>query len=123
MATTKVNVAALHSAVNAARESRQLSWRQVAKDIGVSPSLLSRMANGYRPDADGFATLVKWLGMSAESFMMSDDEHEVQEPEWAAQLAPLLRANKDLDADDVKYLEEVIQATVRRARAARLERS
>ena len=123
MATTKVNVTALHSAVNAARESRQLSWRQVAKDIGVSPSLLSRMANGYRPDADGFATLVRWLGMSAESFMMSDDDNEVQEPEWAAQLAPLLRANKDLDADDVKYLEEVIQATVRRARAARLERS
>jgi transcriptional regulator with XRE-family HTH domain len=121
MATTKINVAALYGALNAARESRDLSWRQVAKEIGVSPSLLSRMANGYRPDADGFATLVKWLGMSAEHFMMSEGD-EVTEPEWTAQLAPLLRANKDLDADDVKYIEEVIQATLRRARAARLER-
>lgn len=122
MARTKINVSGLYGALNAARQSRDLSWRQMAKEIGVSPSLLSRMANGYRPDADGFATLVKWLGMSAETFMMSEGE-ETAQPVWAAQLAPLLRANKDLDADDVKYLEEVIQATVRRARAARLDRS
>ena len=39
-----------------------------------------------------------------------------------AQLAPLLRARTDLDADEVRYLEEVIGAAVRRfdiERAAR----
>jgi transcriptional regulator with XRE-family HTH domain len=123
MATTKINVNALHGAVNAKREANGMSWRTVAKDIGVSPSLLSRIGNGYRPDADGFATLVRWLGMSAESFMMSDDEDAARvQPELVAQLAPLLRASKDLDEADVKYLEDVIQATVRRARAVRLER-
>jgi hypothetical protein len=61
--------------------------------------------------------------MSAESFMMSDDEDAARvQPELVAQLAPLLRASKDLDEADVKYLEDVIQATVRRARAVRLER-
>ena len=123
MATTKINVNALHGAVNAKREANGMSWRTVAKDIGVSPSLLSRIGNGYRPDADGFATLVRWLGMSAESFMMSDDEDAARvQPELVAQLAPLLRASKDLDEADVKYLEDVIQATVRRARGVRLER-
>jgi transcriptional regulator with XRE-family HTH domain len=122
MAKTKINVEALYGALNATREERELSWRQLAKEIGVSPSLLSRMANGYRPDADGFATLVRWLGLSAESFMMGEDDEPTAEPTWAAQLAPLLRANKDLDSDDVKYLEEVIQATVRRAKAKRSER-
>jgi transcriptional regulator with XRE-family HTH domain len=122
MSKTKINVTALYGALNATREARDLSWRQAAKDIGVSPSLLSRMANGYRPDADGFATLVRWLGMSAETFMMGEHD-DVPEPELTAQLAPLLRANKDLDADDVKYLEDVIQATVRRARSARLDRA
>lgn len=121
MSRTKINVAALYGALNATREARDLSWRQAAKEIGVSPSLLSRMANGYRPDADGFATLVRWLGMTAETFMLSEHD-DMHEPELTAQLAPLLRANKDLDADDVKYLEDVIRATVRRARSARLDR-
>jgi transcriptional regulator with XRE-family HTH domain len=123
MAATKVNVKALYGALNAKREAKAMSWRSVAKDIGVSPSLLSRIGNGYRPDADGFATLVTWLGMSAESFMTSEPEAAPgDQPELAAQLAPLLRASKDLDEDDVKYLEDIIQATVRRARAARQER-
>lgn len=123
MATTKINVDALYGALNAKREAKGMSWRAVAKDIGVSPSLLSRIGNGYRPDADGFVTLVTWLGMSAENFMMTDQKAaETAQPELVAQLAPLLRASKDLDENDVKYLEDVIQATVRRARAARLER-
>ena len=123
MATTKINVDALYGALNAKREAKGLSWRAVAKDIGVSPSLLSRIGNGYRPDADGFVTLVTWLGMSAENFMMTEQKAaETAQPELVAQLAPLLRASKDLDENDVKYLEDVIQATVRRARAARLER-
>lgn len=121
MAKTRINVAGLHGAVNAARETRGLSWRQAAKDMGVSPSLLSRMGNGFRPDADGFATIVRWLGMPAETFMDGDERGEA-EPDLAAELAPLLRASKDLHSDDVRYLEEVVQATLRRAKAARLER-
>jgi transcriptional regulator with XRE-family HTH domain len=124
MAATKINVDALYGALNAKREANGMSWRAVAKDIGVSPSLLSRIGNGYRPDADGFVTLVTWLGMSAEDFMITTKERAAGgEPELVAQLAPLLRASNDLDENDVKYLEDVIQATVRRARAARLERS
>jgi len=121
MAKTKINVATLYGTVNAARESRALSWRQVAKEMGVSPSLLSRMGNGFRPDADGFATIVRWLGMPAENFMEGEEVDET-EPDLAAELAPLLRASKDLNSDDVRYLEEVIQATIRRAKAARLDR-
>ncbi len=112
----------MYGALNAAREARQLSWRQLAKDIEVSPSLLSRIGNGYRPDADGFATLVRWLGMPAEKFMASDDEQAGPQPDLVAELAPLLRARKDLSKADVTYLEEVIQATVRRARAERPHR-
>ena len=36
----------------------------------MSPSLLSRLGNDLRPDADGFATLVRWLNMPAEQFMI-----------------------------------------------------
>jgi len=90
----------------------------LAKDVGVSPSLLARMGNGFNPDAEGFATLVRWLNMPAETFMIGENDDR-PEPELTAQFAPLLRARKDLSEADVVYLEDVIAATVRRARADR----
>ncbi|MFJ8138915.1 helix-turn-helix domain-containing protein [Streptomyces sp. NPDC096013] len=118
MARTRVNVAALYAALDAARTTKKLSWRQLAAEVGVSPSTMTRLANGNRPDVDAFAALVRWLGAPAESFMI-DAEGESEgsqagEPELLVQLAPLLRARSDLGEEDVKYLEEVIGAAVRR---------
>ena len=119
MAKTTIDAALLYSALDAARQQRQLSWRSLAADVGVSPSLLSRLGNGLKPDTDGFATLVGWLGMPAEQFFASENAggRPTQEPDLMAQLAPLLRARKDLNESDVRYLEQVISATVERARA------
>lgn len=120
MAKSKIDVRALHAALDAERDARNLSWRQLAKEIDVSPSLLSRLSNGYRPDADGFATLVRWLHMPAEEFMVGEEADESrQQPELVSQLAPLLRARQDLEPADITYLEEVIAATVRRVKAQR----
>jgi transcriptional regulator with XRE-family HTH domain len=112
----KISADRLYTALNAARLGRGISWRALAKDIGVSASLLSRISNGQKPDADGFATIVRWLGLPAEQFI--DDENEMPAtPDVLVQLAPLLRAQKDLDENDVKYLEQVIAATLERARS------
>lgn len=120
MARTKIDVGALHAALEGERIVRSLSWRQLAKEIEVSPSLLSRLGNGYKPDADGFATLIHFLHMPAEAFMISTDSAEPsKEPELVSQLAPLLRARSDLEPADITYLEEVIAATVRRVKAQR----
>ena len=118
--TTKVDVGGLYAALDAERDARGVSWRQLAKEIGVSPSMLSRLGNGQRPDADGFATLVRWLNMSAEAFMIEEGvERPGTEPDLVAQLAPLLRARQDLDDKAVDYLEEVIRATLRHVQASR----
>jgi len=121
MAKTTIDTALLYSSLDAARQERGLSWRGLAKGIGVSPSLLSRLGNGLKPDTDGFATLVAWLRLPAEQFFSpEDDPHRVgdtREPDLMAQLAPLLRARKDLTATDVRYLEQIIGATIERARA------
>lgn len=121
MTRTKIDVSGLHAALDAERTARGLSWRQLAKEIGVSPSLLSRLGNDLRPDADGFATLVRWLNMPAEQFMVDTDgeRSEQTEPDLVTQLAPLLRARQDLDKRDVAYLEDVIRATVRHAQSSR----
>lgn len=123
MTKTRIDVRGLYAALDAERTARGQSWRQLAKEIDVSPSLLSRLGNDLRPDADGFATLVRWLNMPAEQFMIETDGElpNQTEPDLVTQLAPLLRARQDLDKRDVAYLEEVIRATVRHAQTSREE--
>lgn len=123
MTKTRIDVDGLYAALDAERSARGMSWRQLAKEIGVSPSLLSRLGNRLRPDADGFATLVRWLNMPAERFMIDSDgtTESRPEPDLVTQLAPLLRARQDLEKRDIAYLEEVIRAAVRHAQASREE--
>ncbi|MGE9783173.1 helix-turn-helix domain-containing protein [Janibacter sp. G368] len=123
MAKTKINTAGLYAALDAERTARGWSWRHLAKEIGTSPSLLSRLGNEQRPDVEGFVTLVRWLNMPAETFMIDADaaSESQSEPDLVTQLAPLLRARQDLDDKDVAYLEEVIRATVKHMHATREE--
>ncbi|AYN37702.1 XRE family transcriptional regulator [Streptomyces dangxiongensis] len=119
-----VDVQALHGALDAARIEKGLSWRQLAKDLGVSASTISRMANGLKPDVTAFAAMTTWLRMPAETFYVTTRDGSVrEEPELVASLVPLLRARSDLSGDDVAYLEEVISAAARRFRAERESRS
>lgn len=121
-----VDVKALHAALDKARESRGLSWRQLAKEIGVSASTISRMSNNLKPDVTAFAAMTTWLRMPAESFYVGSGHGSTdwdQEPDLVAQLVPLLRARKDLSGKDVEYLEEVIGAAAKRFRAESETRS
>ena len=113
-----VDVKSLHAALDHAREEKGLSWRQLAKELDVSASTLSRMVNGLKPDVSAFATMTTWLRMPADSFFRVSASTD-EEPELVVQLAPLLRARRDLDDKDVEYLEELIGGAVRRFRADR----
>lgn len=116
MADAHVDVAALHAALDAARTSRGLSWRELARELGLSPSTLSRLSNLKSPDVHAFMAMTQWLNVPAETFRIRSGPSALPaaEPELMAELAPLLRARTDLDADDVKYLQEIIGAAVRR---------
>lgn len=115
-----VDVKSLHAALDHTREERGLSWRQLAKELDVSASTLSRMTNGLKPDVSAFAAMTTWLRMPAESFYRPSAPSG-EEPELVAQLAPLLRARRDLNEKDVEYLEELIGGAVRRFRADRAQ--
>jgi transcriptional regulator with XRE-family HTH domain len=120
----KVDVGRLHKALDGQRTARSLSWRQLAHEAKVSPSLLSRMGNGLRPDLDGFVALVQWLGTPAEHFMVNEEEPELSTPqqELESEFAVLLRARNDLTDIDKKHLQEIVEVTMRRVRADRQER-
>jgi transcriptional regulator with XRE-family HTH domain len=120
MPRTQINLSGLYAALDAVREHRKLSWRQMAREVGVSPSTFSRLANKQKPDVDAFAAMVRWLGVPAERFMTDDDDEAArEEPELMAELAPLLRARQDLNSQDKRYLEELIGAAMRRFTAER----
>ncbi|OKI58021.1 helix-turn-helix domain-containing protein [Micromonospora sp. CB01531] len=114
MAQTRINVPALYAALDAARRSKNLSWRQLAAEVGCSPSTMTRLANGYRPDADAFMTLTQWLRMPAETFWISDTEDsQDEEPELLAEVGVLLRARKDLGEEEKQHLQNVLEAAMK----------
>lgn len=92
-----------------------MSWRQLAGELGLSPSTFSRLSNGYTPDTNAFASIVTWLNMDAEDFMRTagDESVEAEEPDLVAQLSPLLRARKDLSDKQITHLEQLIGSAVR----------
>jgi transcriptional regulator with XRE-family HTH domain len=114
MAKSYLDVASLHAALDAERRARDLSWRQLAQEVGISPSTMSRLANGDRPHIDAFAALVQWLGVPPDRFMTDDDDEvDRPQPDLMTELAPLLRARKDLTGRDIAYLEDLIRAAIR----------
>lgn len=120
MALARVDVPQLYAALNERRQARSLSWRQLAKELDLSPSLMSRLANGLRPDVDAFATLLHWLNMSTEDFLVdSDPNPETDQPDLMAQIAPLLRARKEFASHELQYLEDVFRATIRHVEAGK----
>lgn len=60
---------ALYLALDKKRESRDLSWREVAAEIGVSVSTITRTRTGGRMEVDGMLAMVAWLGVPVEAFV------------------------------------------------------
>jgi len=70
----RFNAVALYDALDALRRSRGLSWSQVAKEVGVSVSTLTRTKLGGRMEVDGMLAMVRWVGRTAESFTLGHKE-------------------------------------------------
>lgn len=111
MPDTVIDVTGLASALETRVKADEISWRQAAGQIGVSPSLLTRLRNDQRPDLDAFARIVRWLRIPADQFMV--DAHELatrDEPELGSSINALLRARSDLDEQDKQHLESILQS-------------
>jgi len=60
---------ALYHALDEQRQSRGLSWREAAAEIGVSVATITRTQSGGRMEVDGMLAMVSWLGVPAETFV------------------------------------------------------
>lgn len=106
---------AFYEALDSARQAKNLTWKQVASESGVSASTLTRMAQGRRPDVDGLAALAAWSGLLADDFVRSEGERA--EPETLSVISTYLRADKNLTAEAAGALDDVIRATYEHLRS------
>jgi transcriptional regulator with XRE-family HTH domain len=105
---------AFYEALDGARRARNLTWKQVAGESGVSASTLTRMAQGKRPDVDGLAALAAWSGLNTDDYVRSVEAKP--EPEPLAKISTYLRSDKNLSPEAATALDELVKATYERLR-------
>lgn len=64
-----VDIEALHAALDRQRRQRDISWRQVGREIEVSQATFSRTARGHGISLHAFVAMTGWLGVPAERFI------------------------------------------------------
>lgn len=99
---------AFFSALDATRQARRLTWKQIATESGVSASTLTRMAQGRRPDVDSLAALSSWSGLNVDDFVR--DEGNGGETEPLAMISTYLKGDRNLSPEAAIALEEMIKA-------------
>ncbi|HME08340.1 MAG TPA: hypothetical protein VKG25_14890 [Bryobacteraceae bacterium] len=112
MPETTVDVGALYAAIDCKRQNLQLSWRALASKLSITPSTFTRMAQGLKPDVDTFATLIRWLGMSQEEFLLPS-RRAAKSTDPVAMISTYLRGAKNLSHAQAEALEDIIAAAYR----------
>lgn len=106
------DTAGFYSALDVARERRSLSWRQFAREAGVSPSTLTRVGQGRRPDADSLVRLCSFAGLDPLSF--TTQPARTASTTNLPQIMALLRSDPGLDEDDADMLSSMVNAAYKR---------
>ena len=113
------DVASLFAVMDAERRARQLTWKEVATESGVSASTLTRISRGRRPDVDSLAALTIWLGVSADQFMSTKSVQTFGSASSLAQITSIIRNDPHLNAESAIALEEMIKSTYEHLRTDR----
>jgi len=111
----RFDVAALHSALDSERQSRRLTWKNVAAQSGVA-STLTRLSQGRQPDVNSLAALTAWLGISADHFMRAKPVNQFGAAGSLAQISSIIHGDPNLNREGAVALEELIRATYERLR-------
>lgn len=98
---------AFYAALERTRRQRNLLWKDVAARAGVSPSTLTRLTQGRRPDVDSLAALVTWAGLSADEFVRRPGEPS--EVDTVTRVGTYLRGDHSLSPEAAAALEKLIE--------------
>jgi transcriptional regulator with XRE-family HTH domain len=113
-----LDASSLFNALDAARNARGLQWKHVAEQTGVSASTLTRIAQGKRPDVDGFAAITAWLGNDPRAFFTPNSNNVTGVESGDAVslfVSALFRANPNLTNDEREALKSLATSAFRLA--------
>ena len=93
LTTSRLDLAPLAAAIERVRREQGLSLRQAAAHLGLTPSTLTRVRQGKRPDAEALAVLVAWSGVPIQALLRPDDpaRRPSPAPERTLQRSPARR--------------------------------
>jgi transcriptional regulator with XRE-family HTH domain len=110
MSNSSFDAQAFYSALDAERNARDKTWKQVAAEAKVSASTLTRMGQGKRPDVDSLATLANWSGLDVDQFILGSRNAERPSSETLNEITSLLRADRNLKSGGAETLEAIIKS-------------
>lgn len=96
-----INTGTLSEMIRSKRGNRGL--REVAKEIGISLSTLSRVENGNLPDIDSYMKICSWLEVSIDFF--ADNSQPASKKQV---VVANLRADKTLPKETAEALIKMI---------------
>ena len=94
-------------ALDRTRQSRNITWKDIAMQSGISASTLTRMAQGKRSDVDGLAALASWANLKIDDFIISNNNKGIAEP--LALISDCLRRDLNLTSDAADSLDDIIR--------------
>ena len=108
---SELNTSLLAGMLKAKRGSTGL--RDTAAEIGdISSATLSRIEQGKLPDVETFIKICKWLEVTTETFIISNNEPK--QVSSKDKILAHLRADRELDPDTMKMLTQVIDLAYKR---------
>jgi transcriptional regulator with XRE-family HTH domain len=98
------------------RSREEISWRELARRLELSPSTFSRLSRGHRPDVDTFLTLLAWLDLPVERFMRGDGPGEASpnSEDPLGDALDLLRQDASLSEDSLDAIQDIVRIAYRR---------
>lgn len=96
-----------YSSLDEKRKHCGFSWKKISDLTTVSPSTLTRMGQGRKPDIDGLMSLASWADLELSDFYHSEIGHRPNR-ESLSEIRALLKADAKLETRDVEILDALI---------------
>ena len=113
----KFDTVGFFAALERERAARDLPWRRLAEQAGVSASTMTRLSQGKRPDVDSLASLCAWARLSADDFMRAPEDEQDRQSSPIDRARVLFRADPKLGDVQAEALMRIIESAYEGLRA------
>lgn len=104
--------------LDAVRQSKGLTWKQVSDQCGVGAWTLTRLSQGGRPDVDTLSALATWSALDPTDFIVSESRPK-QETEPLAAISRSLWTDPNLDESSKRAIDEMIKSAYEKMRKSK----